>query len=165
MHILRAGLPYLDKISHLFNAYRMFYKKASDHAGAEQFIKERLIKSDSVIFLAVDDTKKELPGIGFAQLYPTLASLGMHKMLILNDLFVEPPYRSLGVGRALMKQSKEYAIASGALRLSLSTQTSNVIGQKLYESEGYVKETDFLHYSLALPQPTQHLNSPLKMKP
>ena len=157
MHIIRAQLEHVNKVVPLFNAYRMFYKRTADIAAAQKFIHERLTNQDSVILLAIDKAKAEHPGIGFAQLYPTFASLGMHKMFVLNDLYVEPTYRKHGIGRALMREAKKFAITSGALRLSLSTENTNVIGQKLYESEGYVKESNFFHYSLSLLPAQQNL--------
>ena len=50
----------------LFNAYREFYGQSSDLQQAEQFIQERVMGAESIIFLAY---LEEEP-VGFAQLFP-----------------------------------------------------------------------------------------------
>ena len=47
-----------------------------------------------------------------------------------------------------MDKATEYAKSNDYKRLELSTALDNVIGQKLYESLGYVKDNEFYHYSL-----------------
>ena len=48
--------------------------------------------------------------------------------------------RGQGYGRALMDKATEYAKSNDYQRLELSTAFDNVIGQKLYESLGYIKD-------------------------
>ncbi len=47
--------------------------------------------------------------------------------------------------------ARTHAMAAGAIRLDLSTGEANHSAQALYESLGFVRETDFRHYSLPLP--------------
>ena len=62
----RATLTDLSALASLFDAYRVFYKKASDINGAKSFLTERLTRDESVIFVVVDDGEL----LGFVQLYP-----------------------------------------------------------------------------------------------
>lgn len=64
------------------------------------------------------------------------------------DLYVTPEFRKQNIGRLLMRTAKNYAIESNINKIILSTENSNYIGQKLYESEGYQKDTMFSHYTL-----------------
>ena len=48
------------------------------------------------------------------------------------------------------KISPDYAKSIKAKRIQLSTATDNFIGQSLYESLGYIKDTDFYTYDLEL---------------
>lgn len=50
----------------------------------------------------------------------------------------------------LLQQVKEYAKNSGAKSLSLSTAIDNLSAQRLYEKNGYKKDTKFFHYELNL---------------
>ncbi|MEM8544142.1 MAG: GNAT family N-acetyltransferase [Cyanobacteria bacterium P01_H01_bin.119] len=146
MEVLQAGLNDLEILSQLFDQYRVFYQSPSNLEAAKAFLKDRLQKGDSTIFLASDNGQK----IGFTQLYPSFSSVSMNRIWILNDLFVAPDYRNQGVGKRLLTTAKDFAKGTGALYLSLATQASNAAAQSLYRSVGYCKDEEFYHYSLSL---------------
>lgn len=146
MEIYKATLDDLEGVSILFNAYRMFYKQTTDLEGAKSYIKERLDNEDSVIFVVKNNQKY----IGFTQLYPTFSSISMKNAWILNDLFVDPVARQQGVGEMLLRQAKDFAIKTGAKSISLSTAPNNYSAQKLYEKNGYERDSQFYHYELSL---------------
>lgn len=148
VHVYRAELKDLGKAAALFNQYRQFYEREDDKLGAEQFIKERLTQGDSVIYLADWNQHENSVPAGFVQLYPTLSSLSMSKLWILNDLYVDAEYRGRGIGRKLLHQARMNAVQTGAKGLNLSTQHHNQAAQRLYESEGYVKDDEFIAYYL-----------------
>jgi GNAT superfamily N-acetyltransferase len=54
------------------------------------------------------------------------------------------------VGAALLQAAADYAKAVGAARLTLSTAVTNLPGQALYESTGWVRDQAFYVYHLAL---------------
>ncbi|WP_335338418.1 GNAT family N-acetyltransferase [Chryseobacterium sp. IHB B 17019] len=64
--IRKVILQDLHQLAELFDQYRIFYHKDSDVPAAEKFLKERIEKQDSEIFVAENDGKL----IGFVQLYP-----------------------------------------------------------------------------------------------
>jgi GNAT superfamily N-acetyltransferase len=144
--IIRADLEHLEILTPLFDAYRVFYERPSDLAGASDYLQQRLSALDSVIFLALADDR----GLGFCQLYPSFSSLSMSRIWILYDLYVVPEARRLGIGRALMERAREFGVASGASRLELSTARDNWPAQMLYESLGYTRDEAFYFYELAL---------------
>ena len=84
INIRRASANDLSMVAPLFDAYRVFYKKDSDLAAANSFLKERLENSESFIFLALDDNGA---AAGFIQLYPLFSSTRMARLWLLNDLF------------------------------------------------------------------------------
>ena len=49
-----------------------------------------------------------------------------------------------------MERARAHAVESGALRIDLETAVDNTIAQELYESLGYIRETQFYKYSLNL---------------
>lgn len=144
--VIRAGLEHLNVLAPLFDAYRVFYERPSDLAGARDYLWRRLSALDSVIFLALEGDRAQ----GFCQLYPSFGSLNMSRIWILYDLYVVPKARRRGIGRALMERAREFGQASGASRLELATARDNRPAQSLYESLGYERDEDFYHYELAL---------------
>lgn len=142
--IEQAYIDEVDEIAVLFDMYRSFYQQKSDIEGAKNFLKERFMYSESVIFVAKDLDLNRY--IGFTQLYPAFSSVSMQRSWILNDLFVHEEYRGAGVGKALLDKAKNYAIQTGSKGLSLSTAIDNLNAQRLYEQEGYEREISFYHY-------------------
>lgn len=74
----------------------------------------------------------------------------MKRIWILNDLFVDKGYRGNGIAKSLMSAAENFARETGAVRIILATQLSNVAAQSLYELRGYVKDEEFYHYALPL---------------
>jgi len=136
----------LEAVVQLFDAYRVFYRQRSDVASARAFIRERFARRDSVIFLARDGAEPA----GFVQLYPSLSSVSMRPIWILNDLFVASAARGAGVGRRLMDRAREFASASGALRIELTTERTNTAAQALYHACGYARDDVFYKYILTV---------------
>jgi ribosomal protein S18 acetylase RimI-like enzyme len=141
-----ADLADLDALVPLFDAYRMFYKQASNSAGASDYLRERLALRESVILLARHSRKY----VGFVQLYPGFSSIDMRRQWTLEDLFVVEGSRRAGVARALMDAARRHAEETGAVRLSLATAHSNRKAQALYASLGYALDNEFLVYTLEL---------------
>ena len=146
MKIFQATIEDLEGVSHLFNLYRMFYQQESDIVGAKTYIKERIENKESVIFVVKD----KLDYIGFTQLYPTFSSISMKRAWILNDLYVDREARKQGIGELLLHKAKEYAIKTGAKSINLSTAPENDAAQRLYEKNGYIRDSQFYQYELDL---------------
>jgi GNAT superfamily N-acetyltransferase len=146
LKIIRAGHQHANLIAPLFDAYRQFYQAAADLAGAREFIYQRLVHDESVIFLAMEGEA----ALGFVQLYPVFASVAMQRLWLLNDLLVEPSARRQGVGQALMKRSEEFARETGSRGLFLRTAADNLPAQRLYERCGWVRDQQFYRYDIIL---------------
>lgn len=146
MEIVVANLAHMEDLAALFDGYRVFYQQPSDLAAARRFLQERLTKGDSTILVAqaVDELA------GFTQLYPSFSSVSMQRIWILNDLFVSKAHRGQGIARSLIEAAEAFARDSGAIRMVLETQVTNTSAQALYEGRGYVRDTEFYHYSLSL---------------
>lgn len=162
----------IEMVARLFDAYRQFYGLAPDFNLARHFIGERLVKNESVIFLAVDSaaqlavpqvdsltrdstvdrsTMRQAGGaLGFVQLFPSFSSLKAQRLWVLNDLFVAPEGRGKGVGRALMDRARRHAEETGACRLTLETMHDNHVAKSLYLSLGYERDEGVEHYRLEL---------------
>jgi ribosomal protein S18 acetylase RimI-like enzyme len=142
--IIRADHVHLELVTPLFDAYRQFYKQPPDMAKARKFLRERLKRDESVIFLAMDGKK----AAGFIQLYPSFDSVTMRRVWILYDLFVTTTARKRGVAKMLMERARRFAIETKAKGLILETAVDNVAAQKLYERLGWQRDMAFDRYYL-----------------
>ena len=144
--IKRAEKKDISALAILFDEYRVFYEQESDPKRAEVFLMERMENEQSVIFYA--EIKGTDEPVGFVQLYPSFSSISLQSLWILNDLYVRKEARRLGAGRALLQEAEHMARLTGAKGLTLSTSAHNSAAQKLYESEGYIRDNEFWHYNL-----------------
>ena len=142
-NIIQATSDHLDILAELFDAYRVFYGKASDVAGARAFLGERLQYQESIIYLAQSENGIY---VGFTQLYPVFSSTRMQRMWILNDLFVNPNHRGKGISKLLIDKAKELSRATNAAGILLETAKDNEVGNKLYPSVDFELNTDFNFY-------------------
>ena len=124
-------------VAPLFDAYRQFYEQPSDPALALGFIRERLERRESVVFV---------------QLYPAFSSTSARprRLWILNDLFVSAEARGGGVARALLLRARRLAEETDAVGLELATAHTNLPAQRLYESMGWRRDEKFPRYELTL---------------
>ncbi|MEO6066269.1 MAG: GNAT family N-acetyltransferase [Lysobacterales bacterium] len=145
--IRRAVVADVEQLALLFDAYRQFYSQPADFDRARGFVKERLARGESVVFLAESNTGSI---VGFTQLYPVFSSVSAARTFLLNDLFVATEARRQGVAARLLDAAVEFARGSRALRLTLSTAITNTTAQALYEREGWHRESGYVEYSLQL---------------
>tara|TARA_Y100000590_G_C15389436_1_gene889491 strand:+ start:264 stop:716 length:453 start_codon:yes stop_codon:yes gene_type:complete len=147
INIIKASNKNIKEVSYLFDLYRQFYKYESNINLSTKYISDRINNEESIIYIALLNRKDP---VGFVQLYETFGSLDLGKIIILYDLYVKKEFRKKQIGKKLMIKSHEYAKKINAKRVQLSTSVDNYIGQSLYESLGYVKDTDFFTYDLEI---------------
>ena len=143
--VRQAGLDDVDELVPLFDAYRQFYDQPSDLTRARNWLRARIGANESVVLIAERDG---LP-VGFTQLYPMYSSVQTARIWVLNDLYIPPEERRLGVATALLKAALEYARNDGASRLQLETGRRNEAARALYRAAGW-QEDDTQWYSLSL---------------
>lgn len=143
-NIRPASTNDLDLLAELFDAYRVFYKKNSDVEAAKEFLKERLSRHESEIFVAESETTQL---VGFVQLYPLFSSTRMKRLWLLNDLFVSTDYRGKNISVQLIDKAKDLARETDACGLILETAKANEIGNSLYPRAGFELDLDHNYYS------------------
>jgi len=141
MIIRRAKKKDMDELSVLFDKYRIFYKQKSDVENARAFLKKRMKRKESVIFVA--EERDEL--IGFTQLFPIFSSVSMKRTWLLNDLYVNERSRGIGAATKLLDAAKEFGAETNSKWLILQTAADNFTAQKVYEKNGWIKETDLFY--------------------
>jgi ribosomal protein S18 acetylase RimI-like enzyme len=145
MTIRQATINDLNQLSLLFAQYRVFYEQPFEPDEANLFLKERLSKEKSIVFIAIENDRYT----GFIQLYPSFSSVGMKKIWILNDLFVSADHRKKGIGQLLIGHVLAYCKETGRKKVVLSTAYDNINAQKLYEKLGFAR-SDFYNYEITV---------------
>ena len=136
-----TNLQHLDKLAHVFDLYRQFYKQNGDINSVKSFLKERIIALESVIFVAFEDDTI----VGFTQLYPTFSSVTLQRSWVLNDLFVLENQRGKNVGTPLLEHAKDFARQTESKGLYLQTDADNP-AQKLYEKLGWEQDMSLQYF-------------------
>ncbi len=146
MKLYKATEADIDRVSDLFNEYRVFYNQLSDLEGAKRFIRDRMDYGDSVIFVAVKDDAY----VGFIQLYPSLSSISMRRTWVLNDLYVVENMRNQGIAQMLINEAIVLCSETNAIYLSLQTAPNNQAAQRLYEKNHFILDSEYYSYTLRL---------------
>jgi GNAT superfamily N-acetyltransferase len=146
---VHAGeLKHLPDLVPLFDAYRQFYKQASDLEGARTYLLDRLSHGEATVFIAYLSDVVGPRAVGFTLLYDTFTSVAMKPLCILNDLYTVPEARGQGAGTALIARACEHALAKGSFRLRLRTAHDNLTAQSVYEKLGFKRDEIYFTYDL-----------------
>jgi len=146
INVRQATLSDLDDLVPLFDSYRQFYQQESNLSAASEFLSERFNHGEAVLFIAfVGDTP-----MGFTQLFPSFSSVSLSRIFILNDLFVVPEERHQGIATQLFSAAVEYARTLRAIRLTLSTEITNVSAQAFYQTAGWKRDERFFVYHFVM---------------
>jgi GNAT superfamily N-acetyltransferase len=144
IRIEAATIDDLAELAQLFDAYRVFYKAASDPVRVDAFLHGLITHHRTHIFLARQTAGA--PALGFVHLMPSLNTIAMRPIWLLEDLYVVPSARKQGVATALMRHAESFARQTGAERLTLATAHDNHDAQALYRNLGYEHEDHFRYY-------------------
>lgn len=147
--IRKATLQDLDQLTNLFDQYVVFYKNPSNIEKHKAYLKERIENNEATIFLAFDENNPE-KAIGFTLIYVSFSSLALNKILILNDIYVDPNVRKNGVGQKLIIQAVALAKELGSNLIRLRTAKSNTVAQGFYTKMGFVREDYLYSYDLTV---------------
>ncbi|MEQ9592889.1 MAG: GNAT family N-acetyltransferase [Cyclobacteriaceae bacterium] len=142
--VKKATIEDLDELGDLFNQYRVFYKKSSDVEAAKNFLKQRMEKGESEIFVTIDEKDRMT---AFTQLYPLFSSTRMKRFWLLNDLFVHPEYRRKGYSVLLIEKAKDLCRSTEACGMMLETGKDNLEGNHLYPKTGFKLNEEQNFYS------------------
>ncbi len=143
MNIIQVDISQIDQLVDLFDAYRVWYRKASDKKTAKHFLLQRIKNGESIVY-ACENEEGNL--VGFTQLYPIFSSVRMQRMWLLNDLFIDPDFRGKGISKMLINHAKELCKKTNACGILLETEASNDIGNKLYPATGFELEENNFYF-------------------
>jgi ribosomal protein S18 acetylase RimI-like enzyme len=147
MNIKNISMEELDGLVILFDQYMVFYKQPSAPDKYHKYLYERLANNDASVFIAYS---LENEPVGFVLNYHSFSSVSLGKIVVLNDLFVVASHRKQGVANQLINSSVSLAKSTGSIRVDLATAKNNFSAQALYEKIGFVKDSEYFSYSLAV---------------
>ena len=135
----------------LIKGYFAFYRTSFPAASKVERLLDILDQDPSRGVELVADEGGQLRG--FAGLYACFDTLVADRILVMNDLFVDPAFRNHGVGAALFDASLAYAKAHGYVRLDWVTASDNQDAQRFYDRHGGHRGT-WISYSAVPAQST-----------
>lgn len=134
MKIVPLEQSYREEYLNLLAGYFDFYGWNQPNSAEIEFYFQSLLSNpkEALSFLALDNSVS----VGFVTLYFTWSTSRLSRIAIMNDLYVDPKARGMGVGRALFKFAWSYAKENEYSALEWVTAEDNEIAQQLYTSEG-----------------------------
>lgn len=94
------------------------------------------------------DAEAEAEAVGFALFFPTFSTFRGQPGLYLEDLFVRPAYRGLGLGKALLAAVARRAVDRGCGRLEWSVLDWNAPSIAFYRAAGAEPMDDWTVYRI-----------------
>ena len=129
----------------LWDDYLVFYKEALPPSVTDQTW-SRILDPQSPIFARVALHESQVVGFALAVLHE--GTWTTTPICYLEDLFVAPEVRGLGLGRALIDDLQAFARAQGWSRLYWHTESDNLRARALYDR--YVPADPVVRYQLPL---------------
>ena len=104
-------------------------------SATEQDIKESIFSSDShvKVFVAENEENKIC---GFALIFKTFSTFKAKTNYYIEDLFVFPEYRNLGIGKQLFDYIKDFAQVHGANKVEWYVNNANQGAIDFYKKNG-----------------------------
>ncbi|MGX5172937.1 N-acetyltransferase family protein [Aliikangiella sp. IMCC44653] len=149
--IRQAQLSDLASLATVYDEYRQLFSLPSSKQRCVAFLRERLVKQDSIIWIAViNDTV-----VGFIQIYPSFSSIAMRPIWQFNDLFIGTQFRRKNIATQLIQSMEVAAQQNNIFSIKLATATTNQAAQQLYKKLNYQPSSDFLHFFKQVPSKSE----------
>lgn len=79
--------------------------------------------------------------IGMLTLLPLVSTALGKQVLLLEDMIIDPVWRSRGIGTLLLEQASAWASEHGYGRISLLTDNDNDAAHRFYETNGFTRSS------------------------
>jgi GNAT superfamily N-acetyltransferase len=110
---------------------------AWDPKRAAVALREAIDSRDSVVLVAVNgDAGGAGAYLGICTAYQDIHSVRFGYRAWVEDLAVDPEYRSAGIGKRLLDAAKDWARERGATHLELDSAEARTDAHRFYEREG-----------------------------
>jgi GNAT superfamily N-acetyltransferase len=126
--------PGFSRVAALFDEYRSHYGRRPSPAATRAWLLDQVATQRMSLAAAVVDTDRYC---GFITTTVLPASLMLGTVWSIRDLYVTPGHRRTGIAGRLLQHAVDNARATGALRVSLQTETDNTPALTLYTRAGF----------------------------
>lgn len=124
------------------------YEKSLDEVVAdEKDIRESVFGSNSTVKALICNVDKK--PVGFAVYFYNYSTWQGKNGLYLEDLYVSPEHRGLGVGKELLKYLAKLAVSQGCGRFEWSVLDWNEPAINFYDSIGAKQKKEWVGYQLS----------------
>jgi ribosomal protein S18 acetylase RimI-like enzyme len=132
IQVRRAGVEDAPEIARLLHDFNVEYSEPTP--GVEELTETiaRLLGEDEITVLLAGDGPD---GLSLFRFRPGIWSTGAETYL--QELYVVPPLRGRGIGRALLEKTIEVARERGSDGIDLNTGETDIAARALYESMGF----------------------------
>ncbi|MCF6255043.1 MAG: GNAT family N-acetyltransferase [Gammaproteobacteria bacterium] len=132
-----------EEVLPLIKEYQIFYdvEKIDEKKNQEFFSQFTQSHENGILHLYKVANK----AIGFTTIYKGFSSTRSEAVAILNDLYIQPPYRGNGYAKELIDNAVNTAKLMGFSRLQWLTSENNESAQKLYNKIGANKSSWFFY--------------------
>ncbi|HTP19937.1 MAG TPA: GNAT family N-acetyltransferase [Solirubrobacteraceae bacterium] len=134
--VVRAAI--VDEVDQVVAMYQWLFAPPGaravqwDAARAASALRDAIAADDAVVLVA--ETAGEL--VGLCTAYDDIHSVRFGRRVWVEDLAVHPERRSLGIGKRLLDEAKDWARARGASHLELDSAETRPDAHRFYEREG-----------------------------
>lgn len=130
--IRQATVGDAPAIARLLHAFNSEFEESTPDVGVLAERSRRLLEAGEITVLLAGEGPD---GISLFRFRPALWAEGLE--CYLQELYVAPPLRGKGIGRALLTATIELARAAGAAGVDLNTGETDTAARGLYESMGF----------------------------
>jgi ribosomal protein S18 acetylase RimI-like enzyme len=146
--IVRVAAADIDDAMPLLRGYCEFYDAAPSES-ALRGLCEALVADPEHAGIQLLARLPDGTAVGLATLLWTFATLNAGPIGLMNDLYVAPAARGLGIGTALIEACAGESVHHGATGLEWYTAPSNARAQAVYDRTGATRE-EWISYSLSV---------------
>ena len=139
MRVDRVSEQDLAKLLPLVRAYCDFYEATPSNDDLMALSRALMAdpEREGLQLIARDDDGNP---VGFATIYWSWATTVARRIGVMNDLFVAPEARGMGVAEALIEACRAECATRGAGKLTWQTAPDNAAAIKVYERVGATRE-------------------------
>lgn len=135
IQVRRAGAEDAPAIARLLDDFNREFDEPTPGVEGIAATCRRLLEEDEITVLLAGDGPD---GLALLRFRPALWSEGLEAYL--QELYVVPPLRGNGIGRALLQESMDLSRERGADGIDLNTGETDTAARGLYESMGFTNK-------------------------
>jgi GNAT superfamily N-acetyltransferase len=129
MRVIKAARRHLEKLTPLFEQYRQSLGQRPDATQAEEFLSQRLRRSEATILLAQrnDDV------LGFAIMYPIFSAADLRQDWLISDVFTSPAERAEDVAEELLQEAQKQVRRQNHKGILLEIRRNSGFSARFYQ--------------------------------